>query len=88
MPNLQLKTKKSVDAVALVHKYITNILYYYYNITTTFSRYPCASNKAEYNEAKVYSGSIYSNRFLFNDRCMVSTGGSDAALMLWELVDD
>ncbi|XP_046965467.1 echinoderm microtubule-associated protein-like CG42247 [Vanessa cardui] len=51
-------------------------------------RYPCASPKAEYNEAKVYSGSIYSARFLFNDRCMVTSGGSDAALMLWELVDD
>nr|XP_034840413.1 echinoderm microtubule-associated protein-like CG42247 [Maniola hyperantus] len=51
-------------------------------------RYPCASPKAEYNEVKVYSGSIYSARFLFNDRCLVTSGGSDAALMLWELVDD
>ncbi|XP_026501587.2 echinoderm microtubule-associated protein-like CG42247 isoform X2 [Vanessa tameamea] len=51
-------------------------------------RYPCASPKAEYNEAKVYSGSVYSARFLFNDRCMVTSGGSDASLMLWELVDD
>nr|XP_026501587.1 echinoderm microtubule-associated protein-like CG42247 isoform X2 [Vanessa tameamea] len=51
-------------------------------------RYPCASPKAEYNEAKVYSGAVYSARFLFNDRCMVTSGGSDASLMLWELVDD
>ncbi|KAJ8722911.1 hypothetical protein PYW07_004091 [Mythimna separata] len=51
-------------------------------------RYPCASPKAEYNEMKVYSGAIYSARFLFNDRCMISAGGTDAALMLWDLVDD
>ncbi|XP_045445645.1 echinoderm microtubule-associated protein-like CG42247 [Melitaea cinxia] len=51
-------------------------------------RYPCASPKAEYNEVKVYSGSVYAARFLFNDRCLVTSGGSDAALMLWELVDD
>ncbi|KAI8435275.1 hypothetical protein MSG28_003614 [Choristoneura fumiferana] len=51
-------------------------------------RYPCASPKAEYNEMKVYSGSVYSARFLFNDRCLVTAGGADAALMLWELVDD
>ncbi|XP_052737703.1 echinoderm microtubule-associated protein-like CG42247 isoform X2 [Bicyclus anynana] len=51
-------------------------------------RYPCASPKAEYNEVKAYTGSIYSARFLFNDRCLVTSGGSDAALMLWELVDD
>ncbi|RVE54773.1 hypothetical protein evm_000540 [Chilo suppressalis] len=51
-------------------------------------RYPCASPKAEYNETKVYSGFVYCARFLFNDRCMVSTGGGEAALMLWELVDD
>ncbi|CAG9783542.1 unnamed protein product [Diatraea saccharalis] len=51
-------------------------------------RYPCASPKAEYNETKVYSGAVYCARFLFNDRCMVSTGGGEAALMLWELVED
>ncbi|CAH0604362.1 unnamed protein product [Chrysodeixis includens] len=51
-------------------------------------RYPCASPKAEYNEMKVYSGAIYSARFLFNDRCMISAGGTDAALMLWDLVDE
>ncbi|GBP26157.1 Echinoderm microtubule-associated protein-like CG42247 [Eumeta japonica] len=51
-------------------------------------RYPCASSKAEYNEIKVYSGNVWCARFLFNDRCLVTTGGNDAALMLWELVDD
>ncbi|CAB3251920.1 unnamed protein product [Arctia plantaginis] len=51
-------------------------------------RYPCASPKAEYNEMKVYSGTVHCARFLFNDRCLISTGGSDAALMLWDLVDD
>ncbi|VVC95369.1 unnamed protein product [Leptidea sinapis] len=51
-------------------------------------KYPCASPKAEYYEVKVYTGAVLAARFLFNDRCLVTSGGSDAALMLWELVDD
>ncbi|KAH1003387.1 hypothetical protein HUJ05_011311 [Dendroctonus ponderosae] len=31
-------------------------------------RYPCLSSKAEYNEEKVYSGTVACARFLFNDR--------------------
>ncbi|KAL1137752.1 hypothetical protein AAG570_009448, partial [Ranatra chinensis] len=51
-------------------------------------RYPCLSPKAEYNEEKVYSLQIATARFLFNDRNVVTVGGTDASLMLWDLVDD
>lgn len=51
-------------------------------------RYPCLSPKAEYNEEKVYSLAVAAARFLFNDRNVVTVGGTDAALMLWEVVDD
>ncbi|KAI5709816.1 hypothetical protein M8J75_003490 [Diaphorina citri] len=51
-------------------------------------RYPCISPKAEYSEEKVYSGQINAARFMFNDRNLVTVGGSDATLMLWEVVDD
>lgn len=51
-------------------------------------RYPCLSPKAEYNEEKVYSGTVACARFLFNDRNLVTVGGTDAALMLWELTEE
>ncbi|XP_047113095.1 echinoderm microtubule-associated protein-like CG42247 [Schistocerca piceifrons] len=51
-------------------------------------RYPCLSPKAEYNEEKVYSMQIAVARFLFNDKNVVTVGGTDAALMLWDVVDD
>ncbi|XP_073970787.1 doublecortin-domain-containing echinoderm-microtubule-associated protein isoform X4 [Rhodnius prolixus] len=51
-------------------------------------RYPCISPKAEYNEEKVYSLAIAAARFLFNDRNVATVGGSDASLMLWEVVDE
>lgn len=44
--------------------------------------------KAEYNEEKVYSGTVACARFLFNDRNVVTVGGTDAALMLWELTEE
>ncbi|RZF34307.1 hypothetical protein LSTR_LSTR011808 [Laodelphax striatellus] len=53
-----------------------------------FFRHPCVSAKAEYHEEKVYSMQISCARFLFNDRCVVTAGGSDATLMLWDIVDD
>lgn len=46
------------------------------------------SPKAEYNEEKVYSMQVSAARFLFNDRNVVTVGGTDAALMLWDVVDD
>ncbi|KAL1502858.1 hypothetical protein ABEB36_007938 [Hypothenemus hampei] len=51
-------------------------------------RYPCLSAKAEYNEEKVYSGTISCARFLFNDRNLVTVGGTDASLMLWQLSEE
>ncbi|XP_044731561.1 echinoderm microtubule-associated protein-like CG42247 isoform X2 [Chrysoperla carnea] len=51
-------------------------------------RYPCISPKAEYNEEKVYSGAVACARFLFNDRNIVTVGGTDASLMLWELTEE
>nr|XP_014289847.1 echinoderm microtubule-associated protein-like CG42247 isoform X2 [Halyomorpha halys] len=51
-------------------------------------RYPCISQKAEYNEEKVYSMSIAAARFLYNDRNVATVGGSDASLMLWQVVDE
>lgn len=51
-------------------------------------RYPCISPKAEYNEEKVYSGTVACARFLFNDRNIVTVGGTDASLMLWELTEE
>ena len=51
-------------------------------------RYPCLSAKAEYNEEKVYSLQVACARFLFNDRHIVTVGGTDATLMLWDVVDD
>ncbi|XP_044008324.1 echinoderm microtubule-associated protein-like CG42247 isoform X1 [Aphidius gifuensis] len=51
-------------------------------------RYPCTSAKAEYVEEKVYSSLLACARFLYNDQNIVTVGGTDAALMLWELVDE
>ncbi|XP_055857090.1 echinoderm microtubule-associated protein-like CG42247 isoform X1 [Episyrphus balteatus] len=51
-------------------------------------RYPCTSPRAEFNEAKVYSGMLACARFLFGDRNIVTVGGTDASLMIWDLVDE
>lgn len=51
-------------------------------------RYPCTNTKAEYVEEKVYSSLVACARFLYNDQNVVTVGGTDAALMLWELVDE
>ncbi|XP_046389885.1 echinoderm microtubule-associated protein-like CG42247 [Ischnura elegans] len=51
-------------------------------------RYPCISPRAEYNEEKAISSHVASARFMFNDRSVVTVGGTDAATMLWEVVDD
>nr|CAH7721546.1 unnamed protein product [Callosobruchus chinensis] len=51
-------------------------------------RYPCLTPKAEYNEEKVYSGTVACARFLFNDRNVVTVGGTDASLMLWQLTEE
>ena len=51
-------------------------------------RYPCLSPKAEYTEEKVYSLQVSCARFLFNDKNVVTVGGTDAALMLWDVIDE
>ncbi|GJQ75573.1 hypothetical protein Trydic_g17654 [Trypoxylus dichotomus] len=51
-------------------------------------RFPVLSTKAEYNEEKLYSGTVACARFLFNDRNVVTVGGTDAGLMLWELTEE
>ncbi|KAJ8947729.1 hypothetical protein NQ318_017990 [Aromia moschata] len=56
--------------------------------TDGYIRYPCINPKAEYNEEKVYSGTVACARFLFNDRNVVTVGGTDASLMLWQLVEE
>lgn len=48
-------------------------------------RYPCISPRSEYYETKVYSGVIGCIRFLYGDNTLVSVGGTDASLMIWEV---
>lgn len=50
--------------------------------------YPCISPRSEYSEAKVYSGTLACSRFLYGDRTVVTVGGTDASLMVWELVEE
>lgn len=51
-------------------------------------KYPCISPRSEYYETKVYSGVIGCVRFLYGDGSLVSVGGTDASLMIWDLVDE
>jgi microtubule-associated protein-like 1/2 len=46
------------------------------------------SAKAEYNEEKVYSMQVATARFMYNDKNVVTVGGSDATLILWDVIDD
>jgi microtubule-associated protein-like 1/2 len=46
------------------------------------------SAKAEYNEEKVYSMQIVTARFMYNDKNVVTVGGTDATLILWDVIDD
>lgn len=52
------------------------------------SRYPCISPRSEYNEVKSYSGAIGSVRFLYGDRTLITVGGTDASLMIWDLIEE
>lgn len=51
-------------------------------------RYPCITPRAEFAEAKVYSGTIACARFLYGMRTLVTVGGTDASLMIWELAGE
>jgi hypothetical protein len=52
------------------------------------SRYPTVSPRAEFHESKAQSHTVANARFLSLDQSIVSVGGSDAALMLWDVVDE
>ncbi|XP_065353055.1 echinoderm microtubule-associated protein-like CG42247 isoform X1 [Cloeon dipterum] len=51
-------------------------------------RYPCISPRAEYNEVKGQSNTLTTARFFSLDQSVVTVGGSDASLMLWDLVEE
>lgn len=53
-----------------------------------FFRFPCLTPKAEYSEEKVYSLQVACARFLYHDKNLVTVGGTDAALMLWDVIDE
>lgn len=39
-------------------------------------------------EEKVYSLQVACARFLYHDKNVVTVGGTDAALMLWDVIDE
>lgn len=51
-------------------------------------KYPCISPRSEYYETKVYSGMIGCVRFLYGDNSLVTVGGTDASLMIWNLTEE
>jgi microtubule-associated protein-like 1/2 len=51
-------------------------------------RYPCITPRAEFVEAKVYTGAIACARFLYGMRTLVTVGGTDASLCVWEITDE
>ncbi|XP_017844502.1 echinoderm microtubule-associated protein-like CG42247 [Drosophila busckii] len=51
-------------------------------------RYPCISPRAEFHESKVYSGMLACARFLCGDHTLITVGGTDASLMVWDIVEE
>ncbi|XP_043071380.1 echinoderm microtubule-associated protein-like CG42247 isoform X2 [Drosophila grimshawi] len=51
-------------------------------------RYPCISPRAEFHESKVYSGMLACVRFLCGDHTLITVGGTDASLMVWDIVEE
>ncbi|XP_052900839.1 echinoderm microtubule-associated protein-like CG42247 isoform X1 [Anopheles moucheti] len=51
-------------------------------------RYPCITPRAEFTEAKVYSGTLACIKFLYGNHSLVTVGGTDASLMIWELTEE
>lgn len=68
-----------------LHKRIILNVYENKNIS---NRYPSITPRSEFNETKVYSGMLASARFLYGDMTIATVGGTDASLMLWELVEE
>ncbi|XP_013411002.1 echinoderm microtubule-associated protein-like 2 isoform X2 [Lingula anatina] len=50
-------------------------------------KYPCAAHKPEYYEKKHYSSNVTSVGFLFDDSYVISTGGVDAGVMQFAVVE-
>lgn len=50
--------------------------------------YPCINPRAEFHETKVYSGMVACARFLYGDHSLVTVGGTDASLMVWDLIEE
>ncbi|XP_052863311.1 echinoderm microtubule-associated protein-like CG42247 [Anopheles cruzii] len=51
-------------------------------------RYPVITPRAEFTEAKVYSGTLACLKFLYGNHSLVTVGGTDASLMIWELTEE
>uniref|UniRef100_A0A336L6C9 CSON003739 protein n=1 Tax=Culicoides sonorensis TaxID=179676 RepID=A0A336L6C9_CULSO len=51
-------------------------------------RYPTITPRAEYQEAKVYSGVLACTRFVVGGKMLITVGGTDASLMVWELLGE
>lgn len=77
------------DGYLRMFRYLLKIfIFFKFFINSFVLRYPCISSRAEYGEAKVYSGNVACARFLVGDHYLVTVGGTDASLMLWELIED
>lgn len=58
------------------------------SIRKPIHRYPTIHPRSEYNEVKTYSGPIGSVRFMNGDRSLVTVGGTDASLMIWDIIEE
>lgn len=47
-------------------------------------KYPCVVEKAQNNEYSGHSSHVTKVKFSNNDRYLVSTGGNDMTVMIWE----
>ncbi|KAF6019071.1 hypothetical protein EB796_022626 [Bugula neritina] len=50
-------------------------------------KYPTSASQPDFYEKKVYSSHVTNVKFMFDDSYLLSTGGIDAGLMQWVLVD-
>lgn len=64
---------------------LTNVIHF---DIAAHHRYPSINPRSEYNEVKTYSGPIGSVRFMNGDRSLVTVGGTDASLMIWDLIEE
>lgn len=69
------------------YTYNTEIIFSY-SLSILVFRYPCINPRAEFHETKVYSGMVACARFLYGDHSVVTVGGTDASLMVWDLIEE